>query len=71
MPPASTGYPMNAEEMAHKHGRQGLSLRNLLRANPTLMPLHVYRTPYEIYENDEKLILAHPDFGAVRRRRVA
>jgi hypothetical protein len=71
MPRAKMGYPMNAEEMARKHGRQGLSLRNLLRANPTLTPGHVYRAPYEIYEDDEKRIMGHPGFGGVRRRETS
>lgn len=65
---SSTGYPMNAEEMARKHGKDGLSLRDLLRANAKLTPGHVYRTPYEIYEADEKRIMSDPGYAGVRLR---
>jgi hypothetical protein len=61
---------MNGEEMALKHGKDGLSLRNLLRANPTLTPGHVYRTPYEIHKDGEKRIVDHPGFAGVRRRSI-
>lgn len=64
----TSGYPMNAEEMARKHGRDGLALRNLLRANPELTPTHVHRTPYEITAADEQRILAHPDYADVANR---
>lgn len=65
-----TGYPLNAEEMARKHSKDGLSLRNLLRANPALAPGHVYRTRYEIYGTDEKRIMSHPDFAEVDGRKT-
>ncbi len=34
---------INAEELAEKHGVQGLALRNMLRAHPDLTPGHKYR----------------------------
>jgi hypothetical protein len=67
---SGVGYPMNAEEMARKHGKDGLALRNLLRANPNLTPGHIYRTRYEIYENDEKRIKSHPGFAGMDRRKT-
>jgi hypothetical protein len=70
MPSVEKSYPMNAEEMARKHGRDGLSLRNLLRANPKLTPGHVYRARYAIYENDEKRIVKHPGFAGIDRRKT-
>jgi len=38
MPSVEMSCPMDAEEMAREHGKDGLSLRNLLRANPKLTP---------------------------------
>jgi hypothetical protein len=72
MPRTETGgsYPMNAEEMARKNGKDGLALRNLLRANPNLTPGHIYRTRYEIDENDEKRIVSHPGFAGLDRRKT-
>jgi hypothetical protein len=63
----TTGYPMNGAEMARKHARDGLSLRNLLRAHPELVPGHVYKALYRIYEDDEKRIMSHSGFAGVRR----
>jgi hypothetical protein len=68
MAEVETSYPMNAEEMARKHGKDGLSLRDLLRANPKLTPGHVYRARYEIYQEDEVRIKHHPRFAGVRSR---
>jgi hypothetical protein len=67
-PAATNGYPMNGEEMALKHGKDGLALRNLLRSNDELVPGHSYWTPYEIYAEDERRIISHPSFAAVHRR---
>src|SRR5580700_12055775 len=45
----NTSYPMrSAAEMARKHGRQGLSLRDLLRADPSLVPGHAWNERYVI-----------------------
>ena len=53
--------------MARRHGRQGLSLRDLLRANPSLVPGHAWKERYVIDRETEARILAHPDFASVRR----
>jgi hypothetical protein len=53
--------------MARKHGRDGLSFRDLLRANPSLVPGHAWKDRYVIDRATEKRILAHRDFAAVRR----
>jgi hypothetical protein len=58
---------MNGAELARKYGRDGRSLRNLLRANPELMPGHVHGTHYEIYEADEERIRGHAGFAGVAR----
>lgn len=63
-------YPLNAEDLARKHGRDGMSLHNLLRANPQLVPRHTYRTRYEIEPIIEASIIGHPGFTAVRRRKT-
>jgi hypothetical protein len=61
-------YPLNAEEMAREHRKDGLSLRKLLRDKPDLTPGHVHRTHYAITESDEKRIVGDPGFAGVDRR---
>jgi hypothetical protein len=53
--------------MARKHGRQGLPLRDLLRANLDLVPGHAPNERYVIDRETEARILAHPGFAAVRQ----
>lgn len=53
--------------MARKHGRDGLSLRDLLRANLDLVPGHDPHERYVIDRETEARILAHPGFAFVRR----
>jgi hypothetical protein len=68
MPEDEMDYPMrSAAEMARKHRCHGLSLRNLLRANPDLVPGHAPNERYVIDQEIEARIIGHPDFAAVRR----
>lgn len=62
------GYPMNGAEMARKHARDGRSFRAFLRKRKDQLVLdHVPHEHYRIYEDDEKRILSHRNFAAVRR----
>jgi len=60
--------PMCAEDMARKHGLDGLSLRNMLRDHPKLTPGHQHGDDYEITPEIERAIMAHPDFQGVKKR---
>lgn len=60
---------MTAEDMARKHGKDGLDLRNLIRANhDDLFTDHREHEPYPITPEIEARILALPGFQAVKRR---
>jgi hypothetical protein len=57
------GEPMCAEDMARKHGVDGLALRNLIRANhDDLAPTHGWHEPYEITPEVEAKIISLPEF---------
>jgi hypothetical protein len=60
--------PMTGEDMARKHGLDGLSLRDMLRDHPELTPGHRYREDYEITPEIEAAIMAHPAFQGVKKR---
>ncbi len=59
---------MTAEDMARKFGVDGLSLRNMLRHNPSLTPDHRHGEEYEITPEIERTIIAHPAFQDVKKR---
>ena len=59
---------MTAEDMARKFGLDGLSLRNMLRHNPSLTPDHRHGEEYEITPEVERAIIAHPAFQDVKKR---
>jgi hypothetical protein len=59
---------INAEALAEKYGIQGLALRNMLRANPELVPGHVWHEQYRIDAVTEARIVSHPEFQTLRRR---
>jgi hypothetical protein len=59
---------MNAEELAEKHGVQGLALRNMLRAHPDLTPGHHWHEHYRIDVEVETRIVAHPEFQTLPKR---
>jgi len=59
---------ITAEDMARKHGLDGLSLRDLLRANPSLTPGHRDNDDYQITPAIERAIMAHPAFQGVKKR---
>lgn len=63
-------YPdaINAEELAEKHGVQGLALRNMLRAYPDLTPGHHWHEHYRIDAEVEARIVAHPEFQGLPKR---
>jgi hypothetical protein len=58
---------INAEELAEKHGVQGLALRNMIRAF-ALVPGHGWHDPYRIDAAAEARIVSHPAFRALPRR---
>ena len=61
--------PMCAEDVARKHGVDGLALRNLIRANhDDLAPDHEWHHPYEITPEIEAKIIALPEFQALQQR---
>jgi hypothetical protein len=59
---------INAEELAEKHGVQGLALRNMLRAHPELTPGHEHGDDYRIDSDAEARIVSHPEFQGLTRR---
>jgi hypothetical protein len=59
---------INAEELAEKHGVQGLALRNMLRAHPDLTPGHQWHEHYRIDAEVEARIVAHPEFRGLPKR---
>jgi hypothetical protein len=59
---------INAEELAEKHGVQGLALRNLLRAHPELTPGHEWHEHYRIDAETEARIVAHREFQGLPKR---
>jgi hypothetical protein len=59
---------VNAEQLAEKHGVQGLALRNLLRAHPELTPGHEWHEHYRIDAATEDRIVSHPEFQGLPRR---
>jgi hypothetical protein len=59
---------INAEQLAEKHGVQGLALRNLLRAHPELTPGHEWHEHYRIDAETEALIVGHPEFQGLPKR---
>lgn len=59
---------INAEELAEKHGVQGLALRNMLRAHPDLTPGHHWHEHYRIDAEAEARIVAHPEFQGLPKR---
>jgi hypothetical protein len=59
---------INAEELAEKHGVQGLALRNMLRAHPDLTPGHHWHEHYRIDAEVEARIVAHPEFQGLPKR---
>lgn len=63
------GEPITGEDMARKHGVDGLALRNLIRDHhDELTPGHEWRAPYEITAEIEARIIALPGFQALPRR---
>jgi hypothetical protein len=59
---------INAEELAEKHGVQGLALRNMLRTHPDLTPGHQWHEHYRIDAEVEARIVAHPEFQGLPKR---
>lgn len=59
---------INAEQLADKHGVQGLALRNMLRAHPELTPGHEWHEHYRIDAEIEARIVAHPEFQGLPKR---
>ena len=59
---------INAEELAEKHGVQGLALRNMLRSHPDLTPGHEWHEHYRIDAETEARIVNHPDFQGLPKR---
>lgn len=61
-------YPVNGEEFAAKHHRDGRELRAMLRRHPDLVPGHLKHERYRIGREAESLITTHPEFKALPRR---
>lgn len=60
---------MTGEDMARKHGVDGLALRNLIRDNhDDIAPDHEWHDPYEITPEIEAKIIALPGFQALPPR---
>lgn len=59
---------LNAEQLAEKHGVDGLALRNMLRAHPELTPGHERHEHYRIDAEVEARIVAHPEFQGLPKR---
>jgi hypothetical protein len=58
----------NAEQLAERHGVQGLALRNLLRVHPELTPGHEWHEHYRIDAETEARIVSHPEFQGLPKR---
>jgi hypothetical protein len=59
---------IDAEELAERHGVQGLALRNMLRAHPDLVPGHQWHESYRIDPETAALIVNHPEFQRLPKR---
>ena len=59
---------ISAEELAEKHGVQGLALRNMLRAHPELTPGHEWHERYRIDADTGTRIVTPPEFQGLPKR---